>query len=449
MSFLPPPRRSQELSTVVCVLIFCGVVLLAVFVLIVPEQMASSLGIPVRFVAFHPQETTIAPILLPSPTPEPNPTLNTTALQRVNPVVMATPVARQKDKAAAIARRQRKAARLAQLAPRGTPAVMATPVSKTPPQPLPKPAASPTPALKHDPSAKPVAPSKPTQAPTATPVPRLSVAMISRAPAWWPKQVTLAKATDFPILISGREVGKVQVPAGNLLRLWQVADGRVDVEYQGSRVWIPADATDVVIRATILSQAAPSPTPTPRPELGHSPAASTPAERSPSPSPSATPARNQVRFADRVTIEVIRNRKAGSVSSSESKEEVVLKVKLLNNDSRNSFETMKGEIYLFSENISNRNQLRLLGSQTFDFSLAVRGHFELLTDPVSVTFEKQTNEARAHGFRYDGWFLRIRDAGGAVVAERANPQSLIKLSDKIEKIPTETEFDRTTGKPPQ
>ena len=455
MSFLSTPRLSDDGSTVVRVFLFCGVVMAVVVLLISQEDVARSLGIPVRFAGFHKPAPGRVPPSIPELTPASIPVANT-----------EEPSERRRDKASAIAARRKKkgiihsahsasTSGLTAKASSGSPAkATPTPVAKAasvpPVKPIPVPPARATPAPQA--KATPVPKPAPTPVSAPTPVPQLALDTISRTPAWWPKQVTLTKATAFPILMAGQDVGQVQVPAGRLLRLCRVADGKVEVEFQAGRHIISADSTDVVMRATALSLVPVPPDATPPPTAqAPSAAPSAAAESSPtpsataSPSASPTPARSHSRFAESVQLDVIRSRKMGNPNSYQAKEEIAFKVKLSNNDLRNAFEGMKGEIYAFTAGISDRSQLKLIGSQSFDFSLAVRGHFELTTDAVTIVNERTGYEA-AHSFKYEGWFLRIRDGAGEVVTERASPPSLLKLSDKIEKLTVDTPFDRTTGK---
>ncbi len=82
--------------------------------------------------------------------------------------------------------------------------------------------------------------------------PPLAVETIAATPAWWPKQVGLLRAVAVPVVVNGKVAGQAQLPAGTVLRLLRVVGGQVEVEHQGGRQLIPADATDLAPRATAL-----------------------------------------------------------------------------------------------------------------------------------------------------------------------------------------------------
>ena len=75
---------------------------------------------------------------------------------------------------------------------------------------------------------------------------------IGNTQAWWPKQVSLIRATPIPVVINGKVAGQAQLPAGTVLRLLRVAGAQLEVEYQNGRQMIAAAATDLVPRAAAL-----------------------------------------------------------------------------------------------------------------------------------------------------------------------------------------------------
>jgi hypothetical protein len=66
--------------------------------------------------------------------------------------------------------------------------------------------------------------------------------------ALWPKTVKLKKAREFPAVVSGQAVGKVQAPAGSEARLVSVHAGKLGLEYLGGGAWVSPEDTDLAIR---------------------------------------------------------------------------------------------------------------------------------------------------------------------------------------------------------
>ncbi len=65
-------------------------------------------------------------------------------------------------------------------------------------------------------------------------------------PAGWPKTVHLNTAMDFPVVVGGKSVGSVRLPAGTEAKLTAIKNGMLALEYQGSSVWRSADETDLL-----------------------------------------------------------------------------------------------------------------------------------------------------------------------------------------------------------
>jgi hypothetical protein len=64
-------------------------------------------------------------------------------------------------------------------------------------------------------------------------------------PASWPKTVKLKKAREFPAVVDGKAVGKIQAPAGSETRLVAIQAGKLGVEFRGGGAWIAPDETDL------------------------------------------------------------------------------------------------------------------------------------------------------------------------------------------------------------
>jgi hypothetical protein len=138
------------------------------------------------------------------------------------------------------------------------------------PSPAPTSAPSPTPT--------------PTPTPEPAPTPAPTVAHTTDPLAWlvahrdyWPKEVALLKATDFPAVFGGKTSGYATVPAGTMVGLAEITGESVGVVYIGGGARIPIDSTDLRRRAgaamakaaadAIAAEAAPPvPAATPEPE---------------------------------------------------------------------------------------------------------------------------------------------------------------------------------------
>lgn len=312
--------------------------------------------------------------------------------------------------------------------PKRVAVAQATPAPATPIPATPIPA-TPTPA-----------PATPAPVAIATPPPAstpslLDLATIARTPALWPKQVALLYPIDFPVSLDGRIVGQVKAPAGTLVHLVRVSGQQVEVEHragnQAGKHMIPAASTDLMQRALAAFTSRNS-----RP-AGTGMAAATPARV-----PAVV---NPAKLGERIGVEVVRMKKSRVEGGDfdDKTDRIELKVKLSNSDTSVSAENLKGEIYVLAESILDRSALKLLGSQTFNFSLPARGTHELATDELVTAYD--TTGAR-FGYKYEGWILRIRDAAGNLVAVKSSSPTLLKNAEKITALAVGRDFDRVTIK---
>jgi endonuclease/exonuclease/phosphatase family metal-dependent hydrolase/DNA-directed RNA polymerase subunit RPC12/RpoP len=67
----------------------------------------------------------------------------------------------------------------------------------------------------------------------------------------WPKEVTLLRAADFPVVYDGRVAGTAQLPAGTVVGVVEITRDELAVVHRGGSRRIPADATDVRSRAAV------------------------------------------------------------------------------------------------------------------------------------------------------------------------------------------------------
>jgi len=66
--------------------------------------------------------------------------------------------------------------------------------------------------------------------------------------------VKLRTTIEFPAVVNGKVIGKVQLPAGTEANLKLVKDTQLGLEYQGGGAWVPADATDLLDKVKITSR---------------------------------------------------------------------------------------------------------------------------------------------------------------------------------------------------
>ena len=326
------------------------------------------------------------------------------------------------------------------------PGLLATPT----PKPTPAPTPEPTPEATPEPTPAPTPPPTPEPAPAATPVAEntpapespLSFADIAATPALWPKQVAFLQATALPIIVNGKVAGQTQAPVGTLLQLVKVlpdsAKPEVEVLYVDNRVTVSASATDLVPRATALKKAALAQPSTAAPSA--TPATAAPAVAAPVSAPKTM---HGVKFSDRVSADVICEKSIRSADYyDEKKDNVRCKVKLANADAALAFNNYRGTIYILAENLNDNKMMKVLGSESFDFSLPALGKFERGTAEVTSGryYTGRYYYSSKYGFRYGGWYLRILDSGGKVVVEKASPTGILKVAETIIKTDTDKEF---------
>ena len=102
-----------------------------------------------------------------------------------------------------------------------------------------------------DPATAAAAPSGAQSAPpaAAAPVVPITFEEIAANPARWPKMVKIKKAIVFPAILDGKEVGKVNLPAGSEVKLARIENGKVGLTHCGGGAWTAVADTDLVERA--------------------------------------------------------------------------------------------------------------------------------------------------------------------------------------------------------
>ena len=79
--------------------------------------------------------------------------------------------------------------------------------------------------------------------PQSTPV---DLKALTAIPAGWPKTVHLKTPMDFPVVVGGKSVGSVRLPAGTEAKLTAIKNGMLMLEYQGSSGWHSPEETDLM-----------------------------------------------------------------------------------------------------------------------------------------------------------------------------------------------------------
>jgi hypothetical protein len=270
-------------------------------------------------------------------------------------------------------------------------------------------------------------------------------AAIAATRTLWPKQVALTKAVPFPLILDGKVVGHATVPVGMVLGLSRVIGGAeesIEVIYNGSKQVIPVSSTDLIQRAAAIKKVATEKSAVPAPVPGGQRVASAPVSRPMAAAVAAAPAAgSSVKAGERITLEVVR-RKLSRIEGGDwddKKDRISLRVKFANSDSKLAFENYEAEVYTFAQSILDPRFTKLLGKQTFKFSLPPFGKHEVATDECVTAYD--TTDAR-FGHQYQGWIVRIRDAQGNLVIEKATTPSLAKAAEKLVNLRVNEEINR-------
>lgn len=73
----------------------------------------------------------------------------------------------------------------------------------------------------------------------------LDLPKLAADPTSWPKTVKLKKGHEFPAVVDGKAVGKIQAPSGSETRLVTIQSGRLGLEFRGGGAWVPPEETDL------------------------------------------------------------------------------------------------------------------------------------------------------------------------------------------------------------
>jgi hypothetical protein len=306
--------------------------------------------------------------------------------------------------------------------------------SKPPAPPAPPPAATPEPTPPPTPEPTPLPTPEstpaPTQAPTPTPEP---VAPATPAPvqwdevarnrAAWPRTVQLVRATAFPLVVNGRPAGAATAPAGATVRLVAVLPTGVRVAHGAMEATLPHAATNL----EALLQAAANPAPpslaadTSTRSAADPPPPTAPPSPTAPPDPAATVAARPIPFKDRVKLEMVRQRRTRVEGGDydDKLERIQFRLKLSNSDPKMAYASLKGRIWVFTQDIINTSIYRLVLAETFDTSLAPRQSFEHSTEEATSRYDDHLYAKG--GFKYAGWVVVIYQDGKPVMQEASSP----------------------------
>jgi hypothetical protein len=77
---------------------------------------------------------------------------------------------------------------------------------------------------------------------------RVDFAKLAADRTAWPSTVRLKKKREFPVVINGKQVGKVEAPVGTETRLVTLEGGHLGLEFRGGGAWVPLEETDLAKR---------------------------------------------------------------------------------------------------------------------------------------------------------------------------------------------------------
>ena len=328
-----------------------------------------------------------------------------------------------------------------------------SPITPLSPSPEPeKPAAeqtappTPTPAPAPVPVPEAVAIATPTPAPTPPP---LDLATVARTPRLWPPQVALQQPVSFPLVLEGRVIGQAQAKVGTLLRLLNVREGQVEIEFQNVRHVIPSASTDLLQRALLrLTDDGSAPGNVSRGmnvRLPPNPMESrTQAAASTAPPAQKPGELDLARLRDRIKVDFVPANKTENRPGyyGEKRDEFTLKVKFSNTDNFAAAENLKCEIYIFGESCRDRSVRRLLAYEDVTVSVPPHGVQEVKTKEVKTTYDDLGTYRT--GVKYEAWFVRLRNSAGELVFVKSSQDSLTKSAAKITGLKVEAYYSKKT-----
>jgi len=135
-------------------------------------------------------------------------------------------------------------------------------------------------------------------------------------------------------------------------------------------------------------------------------------------------------FEQRVRVEVLRDKKTRikGGDADDKTDQISFTVKLTNTDTRATFDSCKGEFYVFAESILNRKAFKLLGADNFEFALPPRGTHSFTSKETTTLWDR--TDAR-FGAKYDAWVLVVRDAAGKVILKKSSAPTWLPVAEQM------------------
>ena len=109
-----------------------------------------------------------------------------------------------------------------------------------------QPTPAPTPMAQIAPSPAPVPTPEPTPAVTPSPDP---VTWIRQHKDRWPKEVILLRKVNFPAVVDGKVYGRIDIPAGTSVQLYDIEQDQLAVVHGGGGARVPIESTNLVALA--------------------------------------------------------------------------------------------------------------------------------------------------------------------------------------------------------
>ncbi len=128
-------------------------------------------------------------------------------------------------------------------------------------------------------------------------------------------------------------------------------------------------------------------------------------------------------FADRVRTNVsrIRNTKVAGGDYDDKREEVQMRIKMINESTKEAFPKHRGLIFVISESMEIRNEYKVVIREEFPIDLDPREELEFLT---AKKIEGWDNTGAIWGYKYEGYCLLVLDEAGEIVFEHASPSKV-------------------------
>jgi hypothetical protein len=235
------------------------------------------------------------------------------------------------------------------------------------------------------------------------------------------------KQVPFPILLNGKVVGQALAPVGTVLTLVRVlpdpAKEQVEVLYQNNKEIVPADAIDLIPRASALKNAGDSQPPVPPVPAQKIPSPAAPALTGAPKTGATDPLRTKTEFASRITVSAMRGKstKIEGGDFDDKRDRITFTIRFRNADPNRPCPGLRVEFYVFGQSLVNVKAVKLLQKYDKALDLAPLEDMEFDTPEVVTDWD---NTGAIFGAKYKGWYLFVMNADGEVVLEKNSVQFL-------------------------